>query len=127
MTQRRDSVNFSFPVKGATFIPVGAMAAIDATGHLVNAAAVAAHRVVGVAEADIDNSAGIDAALNGPVKRGCWKFGNSASADLIARADVGQPCYVVDNQTVAKTSNSNARPVAGVIRDVETDGVWVEI
>jgi hypothetical protein len=33
---------------------------------------------------------------------------------------------VVDDQTVAKTNGSSSRSVAGIIRDVDADGVWVE-
>jgi hypothetical protein len=125
-TQRRDSNQFAPPVKAATKIPVGVMAAIDIAGMLVNASAVAAQLVVGVSEIDIDNSAGADGAIRGPVRRGCFKFANSAAADQITLTSYGQSCYVVDNQTVAKTSNAGARPVAGTVRDVEADGVWVQ-
>lgn len=125
-TLRRDSNQFGFPVKGATKIPVGVITAIDATGMLVNGAAVSTQLVVGVAEVDIDNSGGIDGAIKGPVRRGCFKFANSAAADQITLTSYGQSCYVVDNQTVAKTSSAGTRPVAGTVRDVEADGVWVQ-
>jgi hypothetical protein len=32
----------------------------------------------------------------------------------------------VDDQTVAKTDGSTTRSVAGIVRGVDTDGVWVE-
>jgi len=124
MTKRRDSRQFTFPVAAATKIPVGVIAAISAAGVLVNAAAVAAHKVVGVAE--FDNSAGIDGAIKGQVRKGTFQFFNSAAADLITLTSVGDSAYVVDNQTVAKTSATNTRPVAGKIVDVDADGVWVE-
>lgn len=127
MTLRRDADQFSFPVKGATKVPAGVLAAIDTTGMLVNAGATATLKVVGVTESDADNTAGADGAISGQVRRGCYQFANSSSTDQITLADVNASCYVVDNQTVAKTSNSSARPVAGVIRDVDTNGVWVQI
>lgn len=114
------------PVKAATKIYAGAMVAIDANGWALPAAAVAAHRVIGRAEDTADNSAGANGAINVRVATGVFRWDNSASTDLIARADIGAPCYVVDDNTVAKTSNSNARPVAGVIFDVDAAGVWVE-
>ena len=46
--------------------------------------------------------------------------------DAIALTEVGKPCYVVDDQTVAKTNNAGARPVAGTVFDVDAQGVWVE-
>jgi len=105
-TKRRDGRQFTFGVAAATKLPVGVLAAIASTGFMVNAAAVATHKVVGVTEFDIDNSAG---------------------ADQITLASVGDSAYVVDNQTVAKTSATNTRPVAGKIVDVDADGVWIDI
>jgi hypothetical protein len=55
-------------------------------------------------------------------------FANSASGDLIAQTEVGSNVYVVDDQTVAKTSNSNARSIAGRVWKVDaTKGVLVEL
>lgn len=56
------------------------------------------------------------------VKSGIFKFLNSASADLIADDDVGKTCYIVDDQTVALTSNSAARSAAGTVHSVDSDG-----
>ena len=60
------------------------------------------------------------------VRRGVFRFGNSASTDAIGRTEIGKPCYVVDDQTVAETNNSGARPVAGTVFGVDAQGVWVE-
>lgn len=59
-------------------------------------------------------------------KRGVFRFGNSASGDLIAAADIGADCYIVDDQTVAKTHGTNTRSKAGKVFDVDAAGVWVE-
>jgi hypothetical protein len=40
-------------------------------------------------------------------------------------AEVGAVCYLVDDETVAKTSGTNTRSRAGYVVDVETAGVWV--
>jgi hypothetical protein len=61
------------------------------------------------------------------IRRGVLQFANSASTDLVTRADIGKSAYMVDDQTVAKTSGSNTRSVAGIIRDVDAQGVWVEV
>ena len=34
-------------------------------------------------------------------------------------------CYVVDDETVAKTNGTNTRSRAGVVVDVDAQGVWV--
>jgi hypothetical protein len=58
-------------------------------------------------------------------KDGWFRFANSAAGDLITIADLGTDCYVVDNQTVAKTSGGATRSIAGKVRDIEAAGVWI--
>ena len=114
------------PVKAGAILYAGGMAAIDATGLAVPAAAVAAHRIIGRTNQRADNTGGVDGAIRARVDRGIFRFANSASADAIGLKDVGQPCYAVDDQTVALTNGSGARPVAGTIFDVDAQGVWVK-
>ena len=52
-------------------------------------------------------------------------FANSAAADLITLADLGSTVFVVDDQTVAKTSATSTRSAAGKVVDVDTTGVWI--
>lgn len=126
-TKRRDGTQFTAPVAASTKIYAGGMVAINTSSLAVPAAATATLKVVGVAEEAADNSAGSASDISVKYRKGIFKFKNSASTDLIALTDVNASCYAVDDETVAKTSNSNARPVAGVIRDVDADGsVWVE-
>lgn len=61
------------------------------------------------------------------VRAGVGLFNNSTSTDLIAQANVGQICYLVDDNTVALTSNGSARSVAGIIMEVSSAGVFVSI
>lgn len=61
------------------------------------------------------------------VRRGTLQFANSAAGDAITRADIGAQAYVVDDQTLAKTNGGGTRSAAGIIRDVDAQGVWVEI
>jgi hypothetical protein len=117
----------SVPVKAATKVFQGGMVQIDATGHAVPASATIANVTIGRADETADNSAGANAAINVKVRRGVFKFANSAAGDLIARTEIGKDCYVVDDQTVAKTNNGGARPVAGKVFGVDAQGVWVEI
>ena len=58
--------------------------------------------------------------------RAIW-FVNSTSTDQITQTECGSNCYIVDDQTVAKTSNSNARSIAGRVWRVDpVKGVLVE-
>jgi hypothetical protein len=54
-------------------------------------------------------------------------FVNSAAADEIGPEDLGQVCFVVDDATVALTSNSGARPPAGMILGIEAGKVKVKV
>lgn len=57
---------------------------------------------------------------------GIW-YANSASTDTIVAATIGSDCYLVDDQTVAKTSNSSARSIAGRVWAIDSvKGVLVE-
>lgn len=126
-TAARDNVDFEFPVAATTKLYAGAIACLNASGFLTKGAATTGLKTVGVTQALCDNAAGANGDKKAKVRRGCFKFGNSSSTDLIALADASADCYIVDDQTVAKTNGGATRSVAGKIRDVEADGVWVEI
>ena len=116
----------SIPVTAATKLLAGAMIQIAATGFAVTAVATAANVTIGRADETVDNTGGAAGDKRIKVRRGVFRFANSAAADLIARTEIGKPCYVVDDQTVAKTNNAGARPVAGKVFGVDAQGVWVE-
>ncbi len=126
-TKERDAKTFSFPVKTNTVIYAGSIVVIDATGYAAPGSVATTHKCVGRAAEKVNNNPGADGALQVKVERGCFRFLNSAAGDAIALADVGADCYIVDDQTVAKTNGAATRSVAGKIRDVDANGVWVEI
>jgi len=126
-TPRRDAVQFEFPVAASTKIYAGALVCLNSSGLATKGAASTTLKAVGIAEALADNSAGLASAINVKVRRGCFRFLNSSAGDLIALTEVGSDCYIVDDQTVAKTNGSSSRSIAGKVRDVDADGVWVEI
>jgi hypothetical protein len=115
-----------YPVKASTLVYQGSLVVIDA-GYLAPGRTATGLIAVGRAEERIDNSAGAAGAISGRVKRGVFKFGNSSAGDAIAQADVGADCYIVDDQTVAKTNGSSTRSRAGKIVAVDSDGVWVQL
>ncbi|MFO1351910.1 MAG: hypothetical protein U1F68_15050 [Gammaproteobacteria bacterium] len=126
-TPLRDGKQFEFPVAASTKIYAGALVALNSSGLAVPGSTSTTLKCVGRADAQADNSAGAASAINVKTRRGVFRFGNSSAGDLIALADVGASCYIVDDQTVAKTNGGSTRSVAGVIRDVDASGVWVEI
>ena len=123
-TKRRTGDKLSVVPNNAAVLYAGTLVSLlTATGLAVPGGTASSGRVVGVATETITGD-GVKAT---DLERGIFQFANSASTDLIAKADIGATCYVVDNQTVAKTDNSGARKAAGVIVDVDANGVWVRI
>ncbi len=61
------------------------------------------------------------------IQAGEFAFKNSAGADAITLADVGRPAFIVDDETVARTSAAHTRAPAGRITQVDDDGVWVAV
>lgn len=126
-TQLRENAAVeSHPVKAGAKIFAGALVALDATGYAVPGSTATTLKAVGRAEATVDNTGGASGDLNVKVRRGVLCFANSAAGDLIARAEVLGTAYIVDDQTVAKTNGGGTRSVAGTIRDVDAQGVWVQ-
>jgi len=125
-TARKDGIQLARQVAATKIIFVGALCCLNATGYLTPGAADNTLVADGVALNYADNSLGADGALVVNVDKRPHRFANSAAADLITIAQIGDNCYVVDDQTVAKTNGGGARPVAGLIIDVDDAGVWVK-
>lgn len=125
-TPERAGDVFGIPVKASTACYQGGLAVID-TGYAAPGRTATGLVAVGRFEEDADNSAGAAGAIKARIKRGVFKFANSGSSDAIAQADVGADCYIVDDQTVAKTSGTSTRSRAGIIIAVDSDGVWVQL
>lgn len=115
---------FGFPVGASTTCYQGGIAVLNAGYAKPGTTATGLVAVGRFEETAAAVSAG-DASVR--VKRGIFKFVNSAAGDAIAQADVGADCYIVDDQTVAKTNGTNTRSRAGQIVGVDGDGVWVQI
>lgn len=112
-------------VAAAQLIFAGAIVCRNAAGFLVKGATATALVGVGRAEGRVDNSAGSAGDAQLRYQPGTFRFANSTATDLITRADIGKACFVVDDQTVAKTSATATRSKAGVVDDVDDHGVWV--
>lgn len=117
-TKRRDGDLFSF--EAAKAIYAGALVAINADGKAVPATA-AGTACAGVAQHQ--------AAAGEPVlvRRGVFNFEDGADDAALTRADIGATAYVADDQTVKKAAGTPAASVAGIVVDVDAEGVWVRI
>ncbi len=112
-------------VAAAMLIYTGALLMRNAAGDLVKGSTATALVGVGRAEELVDNSAGAAGDLTVDYRAGIFRFANSAAGDLITVADIGKVAWCVDDQTVAKTDGTATRSRAGVIHDVDAQGVWV--
>lgn len=124
-TTYRSGIDFSFPVAEATEIFKGGIVALNTSGYAVPGAPTSTLVVVGYAKDSVDNKDGGNGDLRVEVHALMALFVNSGGGDEITLAHVGDLCYVVDDQTVALTSSSGTRPIAGVVADVGSEGVSV--
>jgi hypothetical protein len=101
----------------------GAMLMRNATGDLIEGATATGAFGVGMA---LERKTSVGAgATSIRYRTGIFRFANSSAGDLITKADIGAACYIVDDQTVAKTNGTNTRSPAGLIDGVDAQGVWV--
>lgn len=114
------------PVKGGVKIHGGALLVLD-SGYAAPGTTATGLKAFGRAEAGVDNTTGADGDVvvraRKPTAK-AFKWANSPGADEITQAEVGDVCYIVDDQTVAKLSTG--RSVAGTVVAVDSSGVWVE-
>jgi hypothetical protein len=101
-------------------IHAGAMAAIDKDVKLQMADDAAGLRVLGRSPDYTENSSGSE---RGNVEHGIFLYSNSAVSPVV-RSMTGRVCYVENAGTVAAGS-VNLVP-AGIIYDVDSEGVWVD-
>lgn len=112
----------------STTIYGGGMVVFNATGYLVPGSTATGLIAAGVATQQADNSAGSSGDIKCKYRRGPHSFVNSAGGDEITIAEIGDVCFIVDDQTVAKTDGSGTRSAAGKILGIDEYGqVIVEI
>ena len=114
-------------VAASTLVYAGALLMRNAAGYLIEGQVATGLVGVGRAEERVDNSAGSAGDLTCRYRPGVYRFANSASSDEITIADIGELCWAVDDQTVAKTDGSAARSPAGIVDHVDALGVWVRM
>jgi len=103
----------------------GALIMRNAAGYLTKGATATGS--VGVGRAEEHKTGGAnpgDETLK--VRRGPYWYKNSTAADAITVAEIGDVCFIVDDEQVAKTNGTNTRSPAGFVEDVDAiNGVLV--
>ena len=125
-TQMRDGELMSMQVAAGVKIFAGALVARDASGYATPGATATGVLGVGRAEGLADNTSGSDGDVSVAVRKGVFCFGNDGT-DTVDVSHIGSNCYIVDDQTVASNDGTATRSVAGVVFDIDADGVWVKI
>lgn len=125
-TLTREATLHVQPVAANAKIYQGGIVMISATGFATPGAVATTLRPGGRAEETVDNTGGAAGDKTVTIRRGQFMFKNSG-VDPVAQADVGTDCFVVDDETVAKTNGTNTRSRLGKVINVEAGGVWVEI
>ena len=122
-TPEREGKLLVLAMAASATIYAGALVAVDGDGYAVPGSTATGLTAAGRAEEYKANgtTAGAETVK---ARRGVFKFAN-LEADPVAKPLT--TCYIVDDQTVAATSGTNTRSVAGKVLAIETDGVWVEI
>lgn len=123
----RSGDRFVYPVKGATRVFIGALVVLTTAGLAAGGTTATGLTTVGVAQSHADNRLGADGDMDVTVRRGIFRFDNSAGGDAISRTEIGDACYIVDDHTVAKTSNGGTRSPAGFVVDIDDVGVWLMV
>lgn len=121
----RPGNKFAFPLLAAAVkLLQGVLWMRNSAGYITLAADTAGGKVVGVGAEEVDNSAGSAGDLDCTAERGIFLLANSGT-NALTRAHIGQPCFVEDNQTVASASTNGV--VAGIVEEVDSSGVWVNV
>ena len=123
-TPRRYWELYQDPVAASTKIFAGSLVVLNATGYAAPGSTATGLVARGLAEEQIDNSAGADGDLSINIRSGCFQFKNDAS---INRTHIGGTAYIVDDETLAATDGTGTRSAAGTIKDVDSDGVWIQV
>jgi hypothetical protein len=124
-TEQKEGVLVSIPVKANVKCYAGGIA-VTSGGYAAPGSVATTLTYVGMFTETVDNTGGADGAKSVLVRRGrAFKWSNSTSTDEITQADIMADCYIVDDETVAKTSGTSTRSKAGKVIGVDATGVWV--
>jgi hypothetical protein len=115
-----------FTIKDAEHIYVGEMISRDASGEAVSTTDTASEVVLGVATKEVDNTD--DGLYAENISIAVHRMDNDVdgAATAFSRADIGAYAYALDATTVTVAASASNDIVAGVVVDVDSDGVYVD-
>ena len=129
-TKKRSGDRLNLGVAADTVCYAGGLAAIDANGDATPGATATTLKGAGRFPETVSNAGGDAGDKRVEIEKGIFLFDNSADDDEITTAEIGDTCYIVDDETVAKTDGDSGggatRSAAGTVFDVDATGVWVK-
>lgn len=123
-TPRREGDDFVYPMAASITIFAGSLVMLNASGDATKGAVATGQIAVGRAEHRATNGA-VAGAETIRVRPGVYRWRNSAAGDAITKAHIGDTVFIADDDQVALTNGSSTRSAAGVVVDVDAQGVWV--
>ena len=124
-TKARSGSRLNMGMAAAVLIFAGALVARNAAGNATPGATAVGLLGAGRAVDTVDNTLGLAGAKSVEVEKGIFRFDN-LGADPVTIAGIGTNCFIVDDQTVAATDGGATRSIAGVVFNVDAQGVWVK-
>ncbi|MBV1702617.1 MAG: hypothetical protein KGQ46_12430 [Hyphomicrobiales bacterium] len=126
---QREGRAFRFPVAAATIIFEGSL--VVRNGVVAQPGATAVGLVaLGIAKSQADNRLGAAGAIPVRYEAGCFHF-NIDPADPVTLADVGNPVFITDDNTICRTNGAGTKSQAGFLAAVDAHGVgtgaWVTV
>lgn len=121
-TDRRDAIDFAFPMASSQVFYVGGIAMLNSAGNAVVGAAGEGLIPAGIVQEAATPTGAAVAGEYLKTKGGCFRLKNG---DTITKAHIGDLAFVGDDETVYK--DGTGRSALGVIVDVDSFGVWVLI
>jgi hypothetical protein len=130
-TDERAGITINLPIEAGVHILPGVIVAKNPAGNVIYATDAAGLEVIGRAEGDVDNTAGGAGALSVDVKRGVFKWVNStrnSAAYALTPQNLGQICYVENEQTLCVAAGSQYLVKAGIFLGIDPNdgGAWVD-
>jgi hypothetical protein len=124
-TPMKDGELVNVPVATGVTIYAGALVALNASGYATPGAVATTLTYLGRAEEQVVNAGANGAKTINVRRKKAFKWKNHGP-DAVVQADLGKTCYIVDDETVAKTDGTATRSAAGKVVGLDSDGVWVE-
>lgn len=107
-----------------TMICGGALVVLNSSGYAAPGSAATGLVARGVAVETADNSTGANGDVRVKTQSGVFGFKNKAD-DLVTLAEIGDVCYIQDDETVCKTATGKS--AAGVVEFLEDGLVYVAV